>query len=52
MDYVNGQMSMYNDRFAYSTCGGVHKSNIQIALITPTFLSIWKFYMCYFCDLL
>ena len=25
MDYVNGQMSMYNDRFAYSTCGGVHK---------------------------
>ena len=43
MDYVNGQMSMYNDRFAYSTCGGVHESNIQLALITPTLLSLWNF---------
>ena len=57
MDYANGQMSMYNDRFAkkcslkkYSTCGGVHKSNIQLALITPT--TFTKFFLYYFCDLL
>ena len=30
MDYANGQMSMYNDRFAYLTCGTIHKSNFQL----------------------
>ena len=46
MDYVNGQMSMYNDRFAYSTCGGVHESKHSTSIDNTYSSKFMKFYMC------